>query len=124
MIRIIPRAINRRTGRRQVMGVVSSVTGLLDDAGVYLLPYGIESQRVYTIEASRRGRGGKHLVAFFDSRELLESIDENGKVELGVVGLTDGGEYFYGHDAVQITGREKSVGRQFHIHRRRGGRGL
>ena len=122
--RIMPRSINRRSGRRELMGIVSGASGFMEDVGLLLLPGGIESRRVYSIEASKRG-GEKHLFAFFDSGKVLESIENSGKVELGVVGMNGGGEYFYGSDTVHITGQGKGVGREKGVNRRKGrSRGL
>ena len=94
----------------------------MDDVGLLLLPSRIESRGVYSVKASRRG-DKKHLFAFFDGGKLLDSIDTNGKVELGIVGMTDSGEYFYGSDKIQITGHNNTSRQPSIINRRSKSRG-
>lgn len=102
--RMIPHAINRQTRRRNVMALISNTGEPLDNVGLLLLPYKIQAQRVYSIKPSQPG-GKKHSFAFFDAAKLLDTTDKNGKVELGIVGMTENGEYFYGSDTIQITGK-------------------
>jgi hypothetical protein len=42
------------------------------------------------------------IFALFDTDELMDAIDDNGPVELAVVGQLKTGQYFFGQDTIRI----------------------
>ncbi|MBA7693385.1 hypothetical protein ES703_101966 [subsurface metagenome] len=69
--------------------------------GLLLYPGAIEPIRQRVIESRRQGAS---IFALFDKAELMDIVNDNGSVELQVVGQLKTGQYFYGTDTVRIIG--------------------
>jgi len=48
----------------------------------------------------------KRILAFFDKAELMAAVDDNGEVELQLVGRLRTSRYFYGIDTVRLIDRK------------------
>ena len=83
------------------------------------------SQRVFRPRGpGSRGRGIT-ILAFFDKGDVLDAIDDNGKVDIDIVGKFKSGQGIYGVDTIRIIGppQERPRGHgQPRPQRRAGGR--
>jgi hypothetical protein len=122
---ILPRVINRKSHQPRVMARLRLPQGITKDqidrdVPLVLYPCGIEAIRQFVIPRRRQGaqrvrpvRGpnrkvsnGVSIFAFFNKAELMDAIDDNGRVELQILGrLRQPGQYFYATDTIRIKPR-------------------
>jgi len=81
-----------------------------------LITIGIRQQPLITIGIIRRRRRRRArpersrritILAHFDKAELMDAIENNGRVELQAVGRLNTGQYFCGEDSVTIRTRRR-----------------
>ncbi len=70
-----------------------------------LYPGEIEPTRQYIFPRGRRGPKRVSIIAYFDKRDLMDVISNNGRVELKLVGRLKTGRYFFGCDTARIIHR-------------------
>jgi len=70
-----------------------------------LYPGGVEAlrQRVFRPRGPGCKVRGITILAFFDKGEVLDAVDDNGKVDIDIVGKLKSGQFIYGTDNIRIT---------------------
>jgi len=106
---ILPRTINRHSRQRRIMAWLRLPQGVAKDdidsnTPLLLYPGEIEPTRQYIFPRGRRPKRVS-IIAYFDKRDLMDVISNNGRVELKLVGRLKTGRYFYGTDTVRIINR-------------------
>lgn len=104
---IYPKSIIRHNRAKRIMAIIRLPQGInkadIDlDTKLTLYPGDIEAKRQYVFQHRRRPTT---ILAFFDKDELVNAIDQNGRVTLNAVGQLNTGQYFYGDDSVTIRTR-------------------
>jgi hypothetical protein len=62
--------------------------------------------RQFVIPRRRQGTQRVSIFGFFNKAELMDAIDDNGRVELQILGqLRQPGQYFYATDTIRIKPR-------------------
>jgi hypothetical protein len=108
---ILPRVINRKSSKPGIMARLRLPQGITKDqidrdVPLVLYPGGIEAIRQFVIPRRRQGTQRVSIFAFFNKAELMDSLDDNGRVELQILGqLRQPGQYFYGSDIIRIINR-------------------
>ncbi|MHC4501532.1 MAG: choice-of-anchor Q domain-containing protein, partial [Planctomycetota bacterium] len=108
---ILPRVINRKSKQPRIMARLRLPQGITKDqidrdVPLILYPGGIEAMRQFVIPRRRQGTQRVSIFAFFNKAELMDSLDDNGRVELQILGqLRQPGQYFYGSDIIRIINR-------------------
>jgi hypothetical protein len=108
---ILPRVINRKSSKPRIMAWLRLPQGITKDqidrdVPLVLYPSGIEAMRQFVIPRRRQGTQRVSIFAFFNKAELMDAIDDNGRVELQILGrLRQPGQYFYGSDTIRIKPR-------------------
>ena len=115
-LRIMPRTINRRSRQRHIIAWLSlpaEVTGDDIDKNVplTLYPGDIEASRQFIFESDRYGNTHAFILAFFNKRDLMNAVPEDGPVQLEVVGQLNTGRYFFGQRTVRIINPPHRRGR-------------
>ena len=72
------------------------------DVKLTLYPGGVEATRQFIYQNRRRPTT---ILAFFDKDQLVNAIDQNGRVTLTAQGQLNTGQYFYSDDSVTIRTR-------------------
>ncbi|MHC4458825.1 MAG: choice-of-anchor Q domain-containing protein [Planctomycetota bacterium] len=109
---LLPRTINRSSRQKRILAWLRLPEGITKDqidrdTPLVLYPGGIEADRQYIFQNRRRRQGQTSIFAFFDKAELMDAVDDNGRVELQVLGhFVDPGRYFYGSDKVWIKHKQ------------------
>jgi len=116
-----PRVLNRKSTKGKMiawMHLPADITVDMFDSQqkLMLYPGGVEalSQRVLRPRGpGSRGRGIT-ILAFFDKGDVLDAIDDNGKVDIDIVGKFKSGQFIYGTDNIRIIQprRRRSFGRR------------
>jgi len=106
---VLPRTINRHSRQRRVMAWLRLPKGVTKDqidsnTPLLLYPGEIEPTRQYIFQRGRRPKRVS-IIAYFDKRDLMDVISNNGRVELKVVGRLKTGQYFYDRDTIRIINR-------------------
>jgi len=106
-VHIVPRVINRRSRMKRVMAIMRLSEGVgrhdIADEALVLYPDG-STDGIEAIWQRVIGWGRRESVfALFDKAELMDAVQENGRVELTVVGRLESGQYIYGSDTVRIV---------------------
>ena len=104
-----PRVLNRKSAKGKMivwMHLPADITVEMFDSQqkLMLYPGGVEafSQRVFRPRGpGSRGRGIT-ILAFFDKGDVLDAIDDNGKVDIDIVGKFKSGQFIYGTDNIRI----------------------
>jgi hypothetical protein len=105
---ILPRVINRKSKQPRVMAWLRLPQGITRDqidrdAPLLLYPGGVKAIRQFVIPNRRRGSQHVNIIAFFDKAELMDAVDNSGRVELQILGhLLEPGQYFCASDTVRI----------------------
>jgi hypothetical protein len=109
---ILPPVINRSSRQKRILAWVRLPEGITkdqidNDTPLVLYPGNIQATRQYVFQNHRRKKQNTSIFAFFDKAELMDAVDDNGRVELQVLGhFVDQGRYFYGSDTVWIKHRQ------------------
>ena len=74
------------------------------DTKLVLYPGGIEAKSQVIRQRRRRP---VTILAYFDKAEVMNAIENNGRVELQAVGRLKTSQYFYGEDSVTIRTRRR-----------------
>jgi parallel beta-helix repeat protein len=115
---LLPRAINRSSRQKRILAWLRLPKGITKDqidAGtpLVLYPGNIESIRQYVFQNRRRKKQQTSIFAFFDKAELMNAVNNNGRVQLQVLGRhIKPGRYFYGSDTIKIISRRKGFFRK------------
>ncbi len=104
-----PGVLNRGSANGKMMAWMHLPAGITkemfdDQQKLKLYPGGVEalSQRVVGPRGpGSRGRGTS-ILAFFDRGDVLDAIDDNGKVDIDIVGELKSGQYVYSTDSIRI----------------------
>ncbi|MBA7602614.1 hypothetical protein ES703_09710 [subsurface metagenome] len=118
---VLPRVINRRSNQPEIMALVRLPEGVTRDqiegvGPLLLYPGGIEAVGQHVIPSGKvrqirpAGQSNVKILAFFDKAELMAAVDDNGEVELQLVGRLRTGRYFYGTDTVEIIDHKDNDG--------------
>ncbi len=107
---ILPRTINRHSRQKRVWAWLRLPKGITKDdidsnTPLLLYPGQIEPTHQYIFPRGRRGPKRVSIIAYFDKRDLMDVISDNGRMELKLVGRLKTGRYFYGTDTVRIINR-------------------
>jgi len=99
---ILPRTINRHGRMPRILSIVCLPEGITKDQingeqPLLLYPGGIQATGQHVTQSQRVG-----IFAWFDKAELMETVPDDGEVQLQVVSQLDSGQYFYGTDTVRI----------------------
>ena len=107
---MVPRVINKRCGAKNILALLHLPQGITRDqidinSKLLLYPGQIEAVQQYIWP--HRAHGVRHvsIFAFFDRDELLNAIEQPGRVQLDVVGQLKTGRYFFGQDTIRIMNR-------------------
>ena len=109
---IYPTSIVRHNRAKRIMAVIRLPRGITkdeidSDTKLVLYPGGIEAKSQVI---RRRRRRRVTILAYFDKAELMNAIENNGRVELQAVGQLKSGQSFYGEDSVTIRTRRRRDG--------------
>jgi len=107
---IMPRTINRKSHRRNIMVWMRLPAGIsrddIDDSfPLTLYPGQIKASRQFIFENKRRHETNTSIFAFFDKRDLMTAVPDNGQVQLDAVGRLNTGRYFFGKRTIRIINR-------------------
>ena len=113
-----PRVINRRSRQPEIMVLIRLPEGVTRDQIDYdqpllLYPGGIEARlgRAQNLVPSGKAvQSSARILAFVDKAELMAAVEDNGEVELQLVGQLKTCRYFYGIDTVEIIDRKDNDG--------------
>jgi len=113
-LNISPEVINRHSRMPNILALLrlSDVVTLdqIDPNQTILLHPGDIEPIHQRINQSGSGSSQRtSILALFKKDELMDVVDDDGRVELKVVGLLKTGQYFYGADTVRIISRSKGV---------------
>ncbi len=76
------------------------------DTALILYPGGIKAMRQFVIQNRRHEAQRVSIFAFFNKAELIDAIDDNGRVQLQVLGhLRQPGQYFHATNTIKIKPR-------------------
>lgn len=107
--KLTPQALNRDTNRPHVIGrleLVGFSAGDLDpNEPMVLLPGGIEAGRVDILPAGD-GADSITLMGFFDNASFMESIEQDGDVDVTIAAKLLSGQWVYGMDTVKIVAKK------------------
>ena len=106
---IYPTSIVRHNRAKRITALIRLPRGITkdeidSDTKLILYPGGIEAKSQLI---RRRRRRRVTILAHFDKAELMNAIENNGRVELQAVGRLKTGQYFYGEDSVRIRTRRR-----------------
>jgi len=110
-LHISPRGINRHSRKRNIIALLRIPEGLTPDQidanqSLFLQPGSIESIHQKIIEFGSGSFKRTSILALFEKDEFMDSVRDDCRVELQVVGQLKTGQYFYGTDTVRvISGR-------------------
>lgn len=104
---ILPRVINRQGNQLDIWTTLKLPAGVTKDQidighKLMLYPGGIEAQRQSIRQYLDDGDEQIAVWASFDRSSLLTTVQDNGPVQLDVVGRFNTGQYFFGRDTVRI----------------------
>lgn len=106
-LRVLPRAINRRSRMKAVKALVclpEAITKNQIDSQqpLVLFPGAIESISQFVLRSRPKRRPRVCIIALFNKDKLINAIPYDGRVELNIVGRLNSGQYFYGSSNVRI----------------------
>jgi parallel beta-helix repeat protein len=123
-VHIVPRVINRHSRRKRIIAIIHLPDGIskhdVADEPFVLYADDSDSDVVEAIWHRVIGRGNMTRVfALFDKDELMDAVEQNGRVELvdlTVVGKLESGQYIQGSDTIRIIqqgrGPKEQTGRR------------
>jgi len=102
-VRVVPRAINRKTRGRTVLAVMQLPEGVdgneIDKGyGVVFEPGGVQA-RLWRVLV---GKGEGSLFAMFDRDKIIDALDDEGNAQVNVVCRLVSGRYLYGVDKLKV----------------------
>jgi hypothetical protein len=106
-VHIVPRVINRNNHLKRIIAIMRLPEGIekgdVADEVFVLYPNG-STEGIEAIWQRVIGWRRKVMVfALFDKAELMDAVEQNGRVELTVVGRLESGQYIHGSDTVRIV---------------------
>jgi hypothetical protein len=104
---ICPQIIHRRLPQRNIMAFLRLPQGITRDqingnTKLLLYPGEIEAVEQYIWPYFVKGVRHISILAIFDTDELLDAVEQPGRVQLDVVGQLKTGQYFFGQDNIRI----------------------
>jgi uncharacterized repeat protein (TIGR01451 family) len=106
---VMPKVINARSFQPKITAMLRLPKGITKDqidTSVPILLYPGEIEADWTWFSKDFDNKGKcwsaTIFASFDKDELMDAIDDNGLVELAVVGRLKTGQYFFGTDDIRV----------------------
>ncbi|MHC4791262.1 MAG: right-handed parallel beta-helix repeat-containing protein [Planctomycetota bacterium] len=112
---LLPGTINRSSRRKRVLAWLRLPEGITKDqidtgSPLVLYPGNIQAIRQYVFQ-NRRREVQCSIFAFFNKKELINAVDDNGRVQLHVLGhFANPGQYFYGSDTIKIITKHPHPG--------------
>jgi len=104
-----PRVLNSRSANGKMiarMHLPAGITKEMFDSQqkLMLYPGGVEALRQRVLRPRGPGSRGRGItiLAFFDKGDVLDAIDDNGKVDIDIVGKFKSGQFIYGTDNIRI----------------------
>lgn len=104
-----PGVLNRKSAKGKMiarMHLPADITVDMFDSRqkLMLYPGGVEalSQRVFRPRGPAGSDTGITILAFFNKGDVLDAIDDNGKVDIDIVGKLKSGQYIYSKDNIRI----------------------
>ncbi len=115
-LRIMPRTISRINRQRYIIAWLSLPEGVTKDdidpdVPLTLYPGQIEASRQFIFENDRYNNPGTFILAFFNKRDLMNAIPEDGQVQLEAVGQLNTGRCFFGQRTIRIINPPRRRGR-------------
>jgi len=104
-----PRMLNRKSTKGKMitwMHLPADITVDMFESQQKLMfyPGGVEALRQRVLRPRGPGSRGRGItiLAFFDKGDVLDAIDDNGKVDIDIVGKFKSGQFIYGTDNIRI----------------------
>jgi hypothetical protein len=106
---VMPKVLNRKSFQPRIMAMMRLPKGITKDQidtnePILLYPGEIEADWTWiSKDFDNKCRAWSTTIfASFDKDELMNAIDDNGQVELAVVGRLKTGQYFFGTDDIRV----------------------
>jgi CD109 antigen len=113
-LHIFPGGINRHSRMPSILARLRMSDGFPQDQidpnqTLLLQPGSIESIHQRISQFGSDSSQSTNILALFKKDELMDVVDDDGRVELKVVGRLKTGQYFYGTDTVRIISRRNGL---------------